>query len=104
MDGQDLQLEELLVAEAVGLPLQRLDLVVRAFQRPCRDAAIIGRQDARAVRWPASPQTSVALGCTMLRPAEPSRPAPALPSPCPVGPRFAAGLPSGSTRWPAAGS
>ena len=49
MDGEYLQLEEFLVAVAVGLPLHGLDLVVGAFQRAGGDAVVIPGQEAGAV-------------------------------------------------------
>src|SRR4051794_21816301 len=50
VDRQDLQLEELLVAEPVGLPLHRLDLVVRPLQRARRDHHVVVGQQAAPVR------------------------------------------------------
>ena len=50
VDRQDLQLEELRVPEPIGLPLHRLDLVVRPLHRTRRDHHIVVGQQTTPVR------------------------------------------------------
>src|SRR5512135_165564 len=50
VDRQDLQLEELTVPEPRGLPLHRLDLVVRPLQRTRRDHHVVVGQQPTPVR------------------------------------------------------
>src|SRR5512135_2447936 len=50
VDRQDLQLEELLVAEPISLPLHRLDLVVRPLHRTGRDHHVVVGQQPTPVR------------------------------------------------------
>src|SRR5512143_3117653 len=50
VDRQDLQLEELLVAEPIRLPLHRLDLVVRPLHRTGRDHHVVVGQQPTPVR------------------------------------------------------
>ena len=50
MEGVDLELEELLVAKAVGLSLHGLDLVVGSLQWSRRDAIVVVGQDAQGQR------------------------------------------------------
>src|SRR5512135_3692617 len=50
VDRQDLQLEELTVPEPRGLPLHRLDLVVRPLQRTRRDHHVVVGQQTTPVR------------------------------------------------------
>ncbi len=49
MQREYAKFEEFLIAEAVGLALHRLDLVVGAFQGSGREAAFVIVEDARAV-------------------------------------------------------
>ena len=49
MQGEELEREELLVPEPVGLPLHGADFVVGALQRPRGDVVVVPRQDAMAV-------------------------------------------------------
>src|SRR5512135_1736512 len=50
VDRQDLQLEELLVAEPIRLPLHRLDLVVRPLHRARRDHHVVVGQQTTPMR------------------------------------------------------
>ena len=50
MDGQDFELEELLISEAEGLSFEGFDLVVRAFQLAGGDTKVVVCQQPRAVR------------------------------------------------------
>ena len=49
MDRHDLQLEELGIAEAVGLSVHGFDFVVGALHRACRDAVVVVGEDALVV-------------------------------------------------------
>ena len=49
MQGVDFQSEVFLIAESVGLPLERLDLVVHSFQRTSGDRSVVPGQDAVSV-------------------------------------------------------
>ena len=50
MDGQDFELEELLISEAEGLSFEGFDLVVRAFQLAGGDTKVVVCQQPRKVR------------------------------------------------------
>ena len=72
MQGIDFEFEELLIAEAVGLALHRLDLVVRALQRPRRYPAIVVGQDALAVPGQRCGELLEQADARRLRAADPS--------------------------------
>jgi hypothetical protein len=51
VDRQDLEFEELLVPESVGLPFPGLDLVVCPLKRARADREVGGRQQARTMAF-----------------------------------------------------
>src|SRR5271170_4004956 len=71
MNSIDFQFEELLVAVAIGLPLHRLDLVVRPLQGTRRDRVVIPRYQAQRVFPQRLGQTSQERNARSLCPCQP---------------------------------
>jgi len=58
MNSHDFELEELVVAKAIGLSLQGLDLVVCTLQKAGRGMVIVMGRDASPMEVPGSTRTS----------------------------------------------